>query len=1214
MPVGSIFDAKEQASSFQPLLLADVILHDGTVQYYSTHAVTYGGHEYDPRILNKDIATTQALSEQGIDVPASVTLRLDDADFYLLSNVERVKGFKGSTLILTSVLYNAVTNEFSSNSIVIFRGVCKEPGGRLPAHDGKVLLLGYYSRLGMSDISLPIIRIQPTCPWNFPATADERQAAADDSKSDYYPCGYSPDATGSNARGNLNGGSPFTSCEYTKAACVARGMYTKDSSDRVTGTFGGIQWNKPQASVVREYVSGKWSEVKGGANEARTGDVVPMLWGTAWTDPLILNTQPDGNYLKMEALICHGEVDYIHGVVVNDVWIPHTYNDSSFTEVPPGVKDQTEALKGGWWATVNKGDRYGAPNADAGYVDESGVPQGDPYGSLAVIEIVVPRKVADMGSIPRVRVLTSAGTNNPSLQMKDILLNWAGWPESDLNTASFDTEANFDDDEISYKDMHDVTTTHERYRSSLYLRQKETIAEIIRGLRNNKSGILGPDSTGKLKLRTKKTLASQQPSAVTGSNYNTAVASVLVDGTSANGYVAYKFDQSNMLDMPQMSMLSAGNKFTLQFQNSENAHAWDSYSPLDSEDIRRVGQEIPGSFAVKGVDNYDQAMRLMARYFAEQCRGNWRGDTGGTLAFEFTLSYRGIHLNIGDICMFTWQPFGIEDQLVRVLRIAPNSNYETVKITATWHEDQWYLDTFGQKGQPGFTSARRNRLIRPAFNWLPFGAVAETGSSVFHPSKYSFRVALVYELDAHGVAHARVRTFGRQIVNIPAVKPDAPFVPIQGTTATTGGNLVGNRSYYMALVGTNSENKLSAISSVVPIGVVSETDTNTITVPNIHWGEGTIGYVVYGGTDPNLLSAQPDGTGEYFRTGTPSSVTLTSLKAGTWGVPDGEFDRYLVRVKRELHGGVWGAGVAEVTATTIKVGVPEPGFTTNEWAGYDLVWAHARGLTDLPMASFRVASNNANTLTLEAGAPNPLALGMEVNDTVILRAKPTFGTDEDGSYLECPGWQNAFYPDGMPVGHEVNFLIRGIAGPGEGVVVRCKANTATKHYADFPVEFTSESRYIIEEPNWQMEIPSDTMNNSDPLANITMDVDTDNFRGQTLLVQVLTLDGGNTESIEASAPIREIYSPGQPPKVRTVTADATVSLDDWMILVDTTAAPVTITLLPGAQMEGLKLIVKLITNGSDDDPVGNDCTIVPATGETIDGFTEIVLTQKGQSA
>lgn len=1118
MPVGSLLTAKELASTYQSLLLATVTFMDGSVLRLSTHditgTVTYGGNNYLPRIVNKEIAATQALGEQGIDVPASVNLRLSDPDFYLWSNFETLKGFKGAKLELRAVMFDVQTNDFSTDSRVIFRGTCREPGGRLPQHDGKILSIGFQSKLGMSDVFLPVIRVQRTCPWIFPSTAAERQDGADNSKSEFFRCGYSPDASGGNARGNYQSGTtPFTTCDFTKEDCVARGMFARDTLDRKTARFGAVAWSPKKTTKVREYISGKWADVQISSNEARYGDSVPMLWGTAKTEPLILNSVPDGNFLQFEVLICFGAVDDIEQVLVNDIPIPHTYNDTKMPIVTAGsIKNAAEASLGGWWGAVNNGSRDGA-EPDAMFKDEFGAVVSDPYGSLCVLHIAVPRKVADAGSIPRVTVIARRGSGNPATQIREILQDWVAWDTAELATSTFDSAAAIADGFINYKDQFGNTVSHKRFISSLYLRQRESAADVILGLRNNMRALLAPDASGLLSLRVKQTIAAQQPGPVDGSNHNTAI---------SGGYVAYKFDESNILEAPRASLIAAGNRYSFQFQNSENEWSWDAFSPIDSDDVRRSDREIPGSFTIRGANNYDQLYRLVATWSAEQLRGNSRGDTGGTLTFEFPISFRGVHLSLGDICLFNWEPLGVSNQLVRVLRISPATNFETARITVTRHDDAWYADTYGQKDQPRFVPGHRNQLLRPAFPWRPYGQQPVAGDSMFDVTDWGFGLAKIYEIAADGSALTKLRVTGRQIINVTPAGPNPPYVPLQGTTASTGGTIAGGRSYYVAIAAKNANDKLSLLSNITVIAVPSGTNTNTITVPNLSWDTGAVGYVVFAGIIPTALSQQAEATG------TPTSITLTALNTAAWGAPDGEFDRYRLRVKRELHGGLWGAQVLAVTATTIQVAVASPGFSTNQWAGYDVTWMGNLDSIDspLPIATFRVASNNADTLTLAGGAPNPVTLGLGVGDVLIMRAKPTFGTDATGTYLQDTNWQNVIHPDGLPVGEEEGYIIRFIAGTGRGQAVRCHGNTANKHYAEFPFTPDSTSRYIIEEPNWQVIQDTESINNDDPAAEMFTEVDVNNYVGQTLLVQVLTVDGGGSESIEALSPVREAYLMG----------------------------------------------------------------------------------------
>jgi hypothetical protein len=190
---------------------------------------------------------------------------------------------------------------------------------------------------------------------------------------------------------------------------------------------------------------------------------------------------------------------------------------------------------------------------------------------------------------------------------------------------------------------------------------------------------------------------------------------------------------------------------------------------------------------------------------------------------------------------------------------------------------------------------------------------------------------------------------------------------------------------------------------------------------------------------------------------------------------------------------------------------------------------------------------------------------------------------------------------------EIGNLLRFIGGAGRGQVVRIKSNTDTKIYADFEVTPDATSRFIVEEPGWPVIVDTEPVNNDDQTAEFVTEIDTNNYRGQVLLVQALTLDGGDTESSDVTAPIREIYLFGDPPRVRTVTADTTVAFEDSTILVDSTAGPVAVTLPSGVVLRGRRVAIKKISSDS------NDVTINPEPGETIDGASSVVLSVQNES-
>src|ERR1035441_6359098 len=92
------------------------------------------------------------------------------------------------------------------------------------------------------------------------------------------PCSHratSPAAAGvAGGSGNMNGSDPYTTCEYTRSDCQARGMFAR---------FGGLEF-VPPAIEVRGY--GKdWTTSNLSINQARYNDYVPMVYGTAWYAP-----------------------------------------------------------------------------------------------------------------------------------------------------------------------------------------------------------------------------------------------------------------------------------------------------------------------------------------------------------------------------------------------------------------------------------------------------------------------------------------------------------------------------------------------------------------------------------------------------------------------------------------------------------------------------------------------------------------------------------------------------------------------------------------------------------------------------------------------------------------------------------------------------------------------------------------------------------------
>ncbi len=1130
MAVGSLLTVKSQQNTYQPLLLASIVFRDSqtdpTVLLVSTHALKsadggvapsgisgfpYNGSEFEARILNQEIAATQALSEQGIDVTPTVSLELADADKTLWTTYEKAIGFKGAKLTLYYIFWNVGANDFSSDYQTIFVGTC----GPAKINDTS-LRIQAVSRMNMNQNYLPVIRIQKRCPWVFPKTVgmstDDatalHQAAADDPSIDAWHCGYSYLASGSNARGNAKpGGGHFDDCTFTFSDCLDRmgnraldfatyAPIEKDSSNRLTARYGGVQWDQPAKFQSRGYGQPKSIDSYNAVNEGKYNDYVPMGWGTYWVDPVILNIVGDANFTRMEVLLGMGEFSNVRKVIVNDIEVD---------KFSSGLSAQQIALQLSW-VEVTTGDRTGRTNGDTIYDH-----RGDPYGSMKVLSVTVPRQLTPSSSIPRVKVLvdgpkirklqaitsisvtggtatatlvgpntdiasngvfrfkivgnsksdvngdyssltnwtygppgtiefptgaangTGTGgyilyeqaTSNPAWIILDVLV-WSGWRYDDIDLQTFMDAAVFYDESITYNivsgyvdvDSNGLTVRHKsgadfetlvpgatvvingvnkvvatvdsykqftitvafvgalsnvtflasglnshaRFRLGFGLGSGQRIsgADLIRQLRTAcRSTIIPSSTTGKLQLFPDQTLAGQQPSAITGSNYATAIRSKSAGNVTTNGYVAWKFDYSSILpesngqsslQIDQLDIKDTPNRVSFPFFDEDNGYQSDSLTLVDSEDVGRVDQSVDGNIPVAGIPNFDQAKRIAATWMARNSRGNTRGDTGGTYIFTFKTSFKCMHLRVGHIVLFDYPQLtmnaglltgagaALDGILARVTSIKPSTNFETVQITLQYHNDDWFVDIYEQNGFQRQRPQFRDALTRPSFPWAPYTAIPITADALLDTTDYQFGILQRYDDSADNRPLAKVDVVGKMPVNIFAkdgMRP--PAIGIQGTTATTGGNVKGDRRYYIQVCARDADGLLttpSDPSAPCVIDVPAGTNTNTLTVPITSWPKDAVSGVVFAGTTRSRMSYQTEV--DITPPTNPASITITAYQEHAWGIPDVEFNSIGIRGKRCQHAGVIGSAVLASTATTIQLSLfSDNQFTTNQFAPVD---------------------------------------------------------------------------------------------------------------------------------------------------------------------------------------------------------------------------------------------------------------------------------------
>src|SRR5260370_11008505 len=526
--MATIKDLKEQEVPGTPLFLFECKLKSGDVQRWSTHSVTVDGQAYLARVLKHNLFELASSAEAATDGVSKISITLANADAFL-SAIERNIGWKGAQVTVKFLFFDLKNSAAMSESDVAFRGIANPPD----ESDESTLRLSFVSRLNLQRILRPEMRIQKRCPWAFPTTAARREeAVSGGGKGEFSPlyrCGYSADQTG--GVGSLNGATPYNTCDFTRAQCEQRGMFDADSANHVPRRFGGTEFVPPSV-IVRSYGE-KGAHISTALdNQARYNDFVPLLYGTGWYQPPIVFARNDGNLTRTEVVLGAGEITGVVKVIVNDI------------EIPAGISGMNMTATG-WYNVVSLGSRAGNFNTD--FSDSAGHPLGDPYGSMALLSVVVPNRISDGRSLPDIKVLIQglklarfdssrahtddAFTNNPAWVLLDVLRR-SGWSLDEIDLASFASVAQRCDALVHAVDLNGNDTLIPRYQCNLLLTKRRSAGDVVRGIRNACALYLIFSPAGLLQLNAEDTLALQQPGKPAGSNSTEAL---------HGGWPAYEF-------------------------------------------------------------------------------------------------------------------------------------------------------------------------------------------------------------------------------------------------------------------------------------------------------------------------------------------------------------------------------------------------------------------------------------------------------------------------------------------------------------------------------------------------------------------------------------------------------------------------------------------------------------------------------------------------
>ncbi|MBI2686420.1 MAG: hypothetical protein HYX27_08895 [Acidobacteria bacterium] len=832
----TIFEIKEQEVLETPILLFDCELRNGQHEYWATHQVSFDGNLYLATLVDHSQFDMRAQSEDGIDAAAKISLTLANTDSRY-SQVERTIGWKGAKLTVRFVFFDLKNDAPASEAPVLFRGVANAPENMKES----TLRLSFNNRLNFQRVALPEIRIQKRCPWMFPANSAQRQEAMDGGErgaySPFFRCGYSAGETG--GAGNLNGSVPYTSCDYTRSACEQRGMFKTDSANSITRRFGGVEF-VPSSVLVRGYGE-KGSHLSGPIdNEAKYNDVVPLIYGTAWVQPPVTLARNDGNLTRMEVLLGAGEMQSVMKIIVNDI------------EIPRGSagRDMTAT---GWYNIVSLGNRTGDFNLD--FRDAAGNPVGDPYGSMAVVSVVVPNRIHDGRSLPRVQALvegmklptfdengtfvSNVFTNNPAWVLLDVLRR-SGWELSELDVPSFAQTALYCDDPITTPDLHGNTVSIRRFQCNLAVRKRRSAADVLRGVRNTSGLMLRFGNGGKLQCQFESTLAVQQASKAAGSNASEALlggwpAYEFGDGSTPAGGILRGEGDEPKIRFFSRSSADAPNRFSVEFQDAFNEYQQDSVSLVDVDDVLASGQETSAALPALGLANFDQATRMVKLQLLKSVKGN--------LYVEFESSVRAFGLRPGDLITLTYEKEGFLRQPFRVLRLAPALNHQTTVITAQLHDDDWYVQTAGN----GATSSGR----QPKYE---LGLPRPLGGSVLDGDGIpQFGITESYDEGTDGTAQTRLTVGFKAPAKPSASRAGIPLVGFSALPQGTGGTLKGDQVLYYAVTGVDTDGAESGLSFIVHAVIPVGTNTNTVALQNLSFSAQTASFHVYRGNSPQQL-------------------------------------------------------------------------------------------------------------------------------------------------------------------------------------------------------------------------------------------------------------------------------------------------------------------------------------------------------------------------
>jgi hypothetical protein len=655
-------------------------------------------------------------------------------------------------------------------------------------------------------------------------------------------------------------------------------------------------------------------------------------------------------------------------------------------------------------------------------------------------------------------------------------------------------------------------------------------------------------------------------------------------GIRFNSSVVEAFTESNiLLDSLRLNPIAPQfNSITAAFSDEDYEFAGNTVELADDIHIRQLGAARQAQVNLAGASSKSQAARIITTLLREELGGVTATERKRARRGSFKTTVLALNTEVGQVDSLTSPKMPGGSGEFRIQRWTLHSDYS---MTLEWKTttDSMYDMVVGDKPVDVTPSPETIEFFQSpeGMVWAPNAEYPDAGDPMFGEDEGTFDLRQEYATLKDGAKQATLIISGElPISQFPSGVAPAQIISV---SEVAGGSLAAG-DYFVAVCAKRSDGQFTPPSNVLSINLAS--GSKSIKLDEIRWPAGTYtGYVLLGAaTSDKLMCAQTEVTGAL-----PSSITWAGpVKRSSWTMPNPNFVRIRAKGKKIWHDGVDGVSISGVATGKITCqGLISLG---DNWAGRDVSVIADASDGEAALWNFTVSAYNDATGEFTC-SPDPAAAGVEAGDVLIIRTKLTA---VGSNWVEDAKWQNGHYPTGMAVNGEVGRCLRIISGTGRGQVRHIVSNTATRITVDedwAPVP-DATSRFIVEASGWEYLAEGPAIKTAIQATKVEIRLPCDNMLDQAVLVCCVGIDRfGNESPEDYFSPFRPIWMYGEPPGVRTVTADYTVQRGDRTIMCDATGGNITITLLPTTEMSGLPLTfyrVDASSNVVSIDPDGTD--------------------------